>query len=232
MSTRAHPIEIVTIYSSPRARSTGTRIRLLGVISLIIAASWIDTLDGSVNDYLGINISITKLLDIEEFKASDSEWQDVHDWLGVRIGIGLMGAGSAAVGQNNDVAPLFGGPRPKPLTPEQITKLKARHAEMQKKIATLGIGKEVWTWANRLTGYLLALTGLLTLLTAARGTLKLHTLAGVLIILASLLTVAGIWAAINYGGMPADASLPFYVKIGCIQSAYGWVCLIAAKSLR
>lgn len=232
MSTRAQPFEIVTIYSSARAKSTGTRIRLLGILSLIIAASWIDTLDGTIDDTTGVNISITKMLKVEDFKTSNDKWQGVADWLGVLIGLGSLSAATDTVGGNDDIAPLFGGPQPRKKSPEEIEKIKVEHTAAMKKIATLNIGRVVWIWTNRLTGYWLALTGLLTLLTASRGTLKLHTLAGLAIIFSSLLTVVGIWVAIRYGGMPAHATLPLYLKIGGIQSAYGWICIIAAKLLR
>ncbi len=233
MSTRAQGIEIVTVYSSPRARSTGSRIRLLGVISVIIAASWIDTLDGTIADTSGVNISITKLIGITEFQSGSGEWQDVADWLGVRIGMGSLSAATGTVGDNDAVAGLFGGaPKRKKPTAKEIEEIKKQHALVKQKIATLNVGREVWVWSNRLTGYWLGLTGLLTLLFGSRGTLRMHSIAGGLIILASILTVAGIWAAINFGGMPADASLPLYVKIGVTQSLYGWICLVAAKSLR
>jgi hypothetical protein len=56
---------------------------------------------------------------------------------------------------------------------------------------------------------------------------------GILVILSAALTVAGLWAALRWGGLPAEAfDTRFYVKTFALQSAYGWILLIGAFRLR
>lgn len=56
---------------------------------------------------------------------------------------------------------------------------------------------------------------------------------GVLVILSAGATVAGLWAALRYSGLPAEAfTTAFYVKAFAVQSAYGWVLLVGTIRLR
>ena len=56
---------------------------------------------------------------------------------------------------------------------------------------------------------------------------------GVLIILASVCSMAAIWIAIRWGQMPANqVTYVSYIQIFAIQSAYGWLMLLATMGIK
>jgi hypothetical protein len=56
---------------------------------------------------------------------------------------------------------------------------------------------------------------------------------GVLIICSALVSVAAVWSAVRWGQMPDDqADLKLYAQVFGVQSAYGWITLLAMIGIR
>ncbi len=57
-----------------------------------------------------------------------------------------------------------------------------------------------------------------------------HLLAALGVITSALLSMAAIWVAVRWGQMPAEAvNAALYTKIFAVQSAYGWLLLLAVR---
>ncbi len=58
----------------------------------------------------------------------------------------------------------------------------------------------------------------------------MHQSAGVVVIVSALLSMASVWTAVHWGQMPGDQiNAVFYTKIFLVQSAYGWLMLLAVR---
>lgn len=58
----------------------------------------------------------------------------------------------------------------------------------------------------------------------------MHSLAGLGVIISALLSMAAIWIAVRWGQMPAEqVNAMLYTKIFVVQSAYGWLLLLAIR---
>ncbi|GJM26136.1 MAG: hypothetical protein DHS20C16_25510 [Phycisphaerae bacterium] len=58
----------------------------------------------------------------------------------------------------------------------------------------------------------------------------MHSLAGLGVIVSALLSMAAIWIAVRWGQMPSDpVNAMLYTKIFVVQSAYGWLLLLAVR---
>ncbi len=131
-------------------------------------------------------------------------------------------------GINEAGALLFGAPADKAMTEAEKAALLQQAAEGERRAAILTAIHYVWLAAAYLTGAWLALAGLTGALNR-RISLRLHGQAAKLILLSTIFSIAGIWAAIRFGGMPPQADVAMYAKIGAIQSSYAWIILIAAR---
>ncbi len=57
-----------------------------------------------------------------------------------------------------------------------------------------------------------------------------HQMAAIGVIVAAALSVAAVWIAVRWGQMPSDQiTVALYTKIFVVQSAYGWLLLLAVR---
>jgi hypothetical protein len=198
-------INIVTIYSATAARRSGRAgVRILAILSLVFCAWWFNKLE-----------------------------REINPWLGMTAGAALINEASTAASQHetDPWAQLGLRPSSKPAPKVSREEQQQLDNESMQRSAVIGIGRMVWPWTARVAGGSVALAGLWGLLLGSPRSVKMHRLAAYLVIFSAILSLAGMWAAIRYGGMPEIAP-KFYVEIGLKQSAYGWFLLLVTRFLR
>ncbi len=121
------------------------------------------------------------------------------------------------------------------LTPEQRTAQKeeflAEAADSQRRATVIGVTPYVWDGFAYVAGGWLGLAGLVGII-GLQSTRRMLRQAAFLMILSTVMSIAGIWSVIKWGGMPPSADLEFYAKVGGIQSSYAWFLLLATRTLR
>ncbi len=191
--TQAYQVKIITVYSATQTTGARFRLRLLALLSLLVAVAWLGTVH-----------------------------LRVEPWLKQK----LILAGLNEVG-----ALLLSAPADQQMTPEQRTELRAQAAASERRAAILAGSLYAWLGFAYLAGGWLALASLLGLL-GRRVSVRMLRQAAVLIIFSTLLSIAGIWSAIKWGGMPPQADAQYYAKLGAIQSSYAWFLLLATRFVR
>jgi len=210
-------IEIVTIYNVARTRGGRKRVRALSALSLLVAAFWLYHTQGTVR--LGL---------VDSFTGGTT----AYNWLGVRVGAAMISAGSVGMEATTNPWEAIGlVPPPKAKRQPRDEQWQAAVEESQQQAVILGIEREVWVWTARVAGSWLALAAIVGM-TGRRAGLTMLRQAAYLMILSTIVSVAGIYVAIRWGGMPPDADLPLYLKIFGVQSAYAWFLLIATRLFR
>ena len=120
------------------------------------------------------------------------------------------------------------------LTPEQLKEqrlqAKADGAKLIRQGAIRTAEMYIWLGIAYVAGGWLALAGLVGVL-GGRVSLRMQRQAALLMILSTIASIAGIWVAIKWGGMP-PLHLEFYAKIGAVQSSYAWFLLIGTRLVR
>lgn len=215
--TSAQRIEIVTIYNVARTKGGRTRVRALAALSLLVAAFWLYHTQGQL-----------RLSWLDGLAGGTT----VHNWLGIRVGAAMISAGS--VGMEGAASPWEALGLAPPASADRKPPdddLKAKVEQGQRQVVLLGIERQVWEWIVQIAGAWLAVAGLVGL-TGWRVGLTMLRQAAYLMILSTIASVAGIYIAIRWGGMPPDADLPFYAKIAGVQSGYAWFLLIATRLFR
>jgi len=215
--TSAQRIEIVTIYNVARTTGGRTRVRALSALSLLVAALWLYQTQGDL-----------RLAWLDGLAGGTT----IHNWLGVRVGAAMISAGSIGMEATTNPWEAIGLVPPANADKQpRDEEWKAKVEQGQKQAVLLGIEREVWIWVVRIAGAWLAVAGLVGL-TGWRVGLTMLRQASYLMILSTIASVAGIYIAIHWGGMPPDADLVFYAKIAGVQSAYAWFLLIATRLFR
>lgn len=200
--TTAQKIQIVTVYNAATSPRTKTRLRWLSLVSLIVAFVWIWAVWFPVDRKLK------------------------RTWLLA----GIAGA-SDTMGQPQPDIWVALGLKPPPIDPNQTPQDEAAiTSRIERQMGILTVELYTWKGVALLAGGWLTLAALVGLL-GARTSLRMHRQAALLIILSTVASVAGIWIAIHWGGLP-DVGAPLYVKIAAVQSAYAWFLLIATRFMR
>lgn len=207
-------IQIVTIYSAGGSPERRRARRVLAMISMVVAIVW-----------------LMECLYPWRVMGHNT----LERWLKGRL---LMSSASQSIdtmgSQDNPWVAL--GLSPAPKTPgvsleEQRARRLIDEQALQRRVSILWADFYIWKALTGLAGLWLAMAGLVGL-TGRAASVKLHRQAAWLVILSAVVTVVGIELAIRYGGMPANASVPFYLKIAGVQSSYAWVLLVATRWMR
>jgi len=218
-------IQIVTVYdrSGRRGRVGGRAgLRWLSLVSLVVAGFWVFQLTPRSDTLFGHKIKI-------------HSFHNVDWWIKNRVlasSIGQVSEMSKA--QDNPLAVLGLAPGAKQTAKEskQDRERKARLMdEYASHMKVLGATRMVWVCIAWLAGLWLLVAAVLGLL-GRRVSRKLHVQAAVAMLLSTCATVAGIYVAIHWGGMPGLPDEMFYAKIAFVQSAFAWVILLATRFIR
>ncbi len=196
--TYSQQIEIVTIYSASQTTGARTKRRLLGLLSLAVAAAWL--------------------------------W-GAHEKADPWIENKAMLAGIGELGGLLFKKPIDNKTLTNQQRVDQAVEFKANTVESEHRAAVIAVTPYVWDVFAYLAGGWLALAGFFGLL-GARVSRRMQRQAAYLMILSAIVSVGSIWGAIRWGGLPPSADLPFYAKVGGIQSSYAWFLLLVTRSLR
>jgi len=205
-------VQIITVYNAGQSAGSRLMLRLLAVLSLLVASVWL----------------VEALYPHKLFNHNT-----VERWVkGKLLVAGAVGFTNTMEGAQQDPWVALGLQRPdlagaRPTAEQQAKLVQQNNAE----IAVLTIDFYVWKIISAVAGGWLALAALLGI-AGRRVSLRMHRQAAVLMILATLATIAAIEVAIRWGGMPAGGNLKLYAKIGAVQSAYAWFVLIATLFVR
>jgi hypothetical protein len=200
--TTVQKIQIVTVYNAAQSKSAQSRIRTLSVVSLIVAGVWFWATLMPINTFLTRSLLLKAIAG-----ATDTMGQPEPD---VWVSLGL---------------------KPPPIDPSPPETNAEAATRVERELSILTIEFYAWKALAILAGGWLALAALVGLL-GARMSRRMHRQAAWLMFLSTIASVSGIWIAIQWGGMPAHADLPFYAKMAGIQSSYAWFLLIATRFLR
>lgn len=147
----------------------------------------------------------------------------IHPWLSEKIALAALNEVMAA----GSLGPSSG----QPPTASEIEALDVQLAQSKQRGAVLAGTTAAWYVCTFGAGAWLALAAM-TGIAGWRGSLRMQRQAAWLILLATLSTAGGIWAAIRWGGMPPHADARLYATIIAIQSAYAWVLFVATRLVR
>ncbi len=207
-------LQIITIYTAGKSKSARNRIRILAILSLVVATVW---------------------LVAAAYPKRVYGYNTVDRWVKGKLMLAALSQSTGTMGEAEpDLRTLL---KPPPTTPEATDPEAApadREAAARKYTQHMRVlvgGFYVWKAIAILAGGWLALAGIVGL-TGRRVGVVLHRQAAVLIMLSTLATVVGILVAIKWGGMPPVDDVLIYVKIAAVQSAYAWILLIVTPFLR
>lgn len=207
-------IQIVTIYSAGGSPERRRARRVLAMISLVVAVVW-----------------LVQCLYPWRVMGHNT----LERWLKGRL---LMSSASQSIdtmgGQEDPWVALGLAPAKKApgvSVEQQREQRAAEEKALQGRMAVLWADFYIWKAITGLAGLWLAMAGLVGL-TGRAASVKLHRQAAWWMILSAVVSVLGIEIAIRYGGMPANADSPFYLKIAGVQSSYAWVLLVATRWMR
>lgn len=193
-------------------------MRVLALVSFLVAAIWIDTLDGLVYSYLRVPVGLLHWMD-------GIEQDSMHDWLGVTLGAALLdrAAGGAEQATTEDpwVALGLKAPTGKRITKEEWEGRIAKANEQRRQSVVLFATRDVWEWLGRLAGWWLAMASVVGLLgwrAPFGGRRGAYWLVGATALLAS--SAAAAW--VKFGG--ADNAQVQHVAIG-------WLALSAVIAI-
>ncbi len=209
----AKPIQVITIYSASRTPAARGRVRLISLLSLLIAAVW--------------------LVEVAYPKKILDRWNTVDRWAKGKLMLAAFSQSTdmmATQGDNPWVA-LGLAPPPKPDQAAAIESQAAMAKQYTKHVAILTGTFYAWKGLACLAGGWLALAGLIGL-TGRRPALRLLGQAGWLMLLSTLATVAAIFVAVRWAGMPPLADKMLYAKIAGVQGAYPVFLIIATRIMR
>ncbi len=152
---------------------------------------------------------------------------EVDPWIGKVFVAAIFGDAVSALPDAPD--------QTKKLTPQQRLQRQADAKANAERTMRRGVIRTVemyvWLGIAYLAGGWLALAGLVGVL-GRRVSLRMQRQAALLMILSTIASIAGIWVAIKWGGMPPHADLELYAKIGAVQSSYAWFLLVATRLVR
>jgi len=209
----AKPIQVITIYSASRTPAARGRVRLISLLSLLIAAVW--------------------LVEVAYPKKILDRWNTVDRWAKGKLMLAAFSQSTdmmAAQGDNPWVA-LGLAPPPKPDQAAAIESQAAMARKYTQHVAVLTGTFYAWKGLACLAGGWLALAGLIGL-TGRRPALRLLGQAGWLMLLSTLATVSAIFVAVRWAGMPPLADKMLYANIAGVQGAYAVFLIIATRLMR
>lgn len=201
--SRAQPIEIITIYNVAQSQGGQNRIRLLAVLSLAVAAVWLWATLGPIDTQL-------------------------RRWL---LLAGISEATSTMPAANTNPWELLGLVPPTDANPMSREEINAAIERSNRHLTVLAIEMYTWQAIAIAAGAWLALASLLGV-AGRRVSLRMQRQAAVLMILSTVASLAGIWIAVQYGGMPSDGPPIGMPTIAAVQSSYAWFLIIATRLAR
>lgn len=161
------------------------------------------------------------------------QWNTADRWIKGKLMLAAMSQSTDALSaqEQNPWVALGLAPPPKAATLSTAEQRAAAQQQYRRHMAVLFAGFYIWKGIAILAGAWLGLAALIGL-TGRRLSVRLHRQAASLMILSTLATVAGIFVAIRWGGMPPVADAVLYAKIAAVQSSYAWFLLIAIRFVR
>jgi len=216
--TRRQDLQIITIYAQGQSKGARSRFRALSLLSLLVAAVWlfqfcprkIPATDVRLHSITTADHWIVGKFLLSSFVQSSDMMAGAQQNPWVALGLAPPPPESA---------------KPDPATQQEIARKYTRH--MSVLWATYYIWKVIAVVAG---GWLLlaAVVGL----AGWRQSRRLHKQSACLMLVSTVVTVAGIFVAIRWGGMPEINDPTLYAKIAAVQSAYAWVLLVATRVMR
>ena len=153
---------------------------------------------------------------------------EVDPWLGEKLIV-------ASLNEAFSLLPANASTAAKTVTPAERAKLKSQLNDRLKaggrRQTILCVEMYVWLGIAYLAGGWLALSSVVGVV-GRRVSLRMQRQAALLMILSTAASIAGIWVAIKWGGMPPHADLELYAKVGGAQSGYAWFLMIATRLVR
>ena len=207
-------LQIITVYAAGQTKGARSRIRVLAVLSLVVATVWL-VQAGYPRRVLGYNTA--------------------DRWLKSKlIAAGLSQSTDMMGDAEPDLRALLRVLQANPPSSDTMTDSAEQQAATQafaQRMRVLLGSFYGWKAIAILAGSWLALAGLAGL-TGRRVALTLHRQAAVLMIVSTIATVVGMYVAVRWGGMPPISDPLVYIKVAGVQSVYAWILLIVAPFVR
>ncbi len=211
--TATKQVQIITVYTAGQSAGSRRRLRVLAVLSLLVASVW--------------------LVEAIYPKKVFDRWNTVERWAKGKLMLAALSESTNTMaGAQQDPWVALGLRPPKsagsrPTTEQQAAIVKQTNT----RIGVLTVDFYIWKAISGLAGGWLALAALFGI-AGRHVSLRMHRQAAVLMILATAATIGAIEVANRWGGMPAGADFKLYAKIAAVQSAYAWFVLIALPFAR